>query len=42
MKEHEDRYAVVVEKHTLDGANANTLMNDKHIYVVPLAPSRML
>jgi len=30
MKEHEDRYVVVVEKHTLDSANTITLMKHKH------------
>jgi len=29
MKEHEDRYVAVVEKHTLDGANTITLMKHK-------------
>jgi len=30
MKEHEDIYLARVEKHTLDGANAFTLMKHNH------------
>ena len=30
MKEHEDTYVAVLEKHTLDGANRFTLMKHKH------------
>jgi len=32
MKEHEDRYVAVVEKHALDGANTITLI--KHDFQV--------
>jgi len=31
MKEHEDIYVALVEKYTLDGAHAFTLMKHKHI-----------
>jgi len=30
MKEHEDRYVAVVEKHTLDGANTIICTKHKH------------
>jgi len=30
MKEHQDRYVVVAEKCTLDGANTITLMKHNH------------
>jgi len=33
MKEHEDGYVAVVEKHTLDGANTITLMKQKVSYL---------
>jgi len=33
MKEYEDKCAIAVEKHTLDGANAISSMKDKSIYL---------
>jgi len=30
MEEHEHRYVAVIEKHTLNGANANTVTSKKH------------
>ena len=41
MKEHEDIYVVVVEKHTLDDINALTFMEHKHIYVVLVKGTRV-
>jgi len=40
MKEHEDRYVAVIEKHTLDGANTINLMKHKHRYVTLVKRTR--
>ena len=39
--EHEDRCVAVVEKHTLDGANAITLMEHKHRYMTSVEVTTM-
>jgi len=38
MKGHKDRYAAVVEKYTLDGANTTAIFHDSTIFIVVITP----
>jgi len=41
MKENEDRYVAVVERHALLASSTITLMKHKHIYVILVKVTRI-